>query len=172
MNPGHTLAMALRRAYRSLHRRTNQILQPTGYTADQFVLLSLLWQQDGVSQNDLVLRATSDPNTIRAVVVLLEKKGLVSRRPDPQDARIRRVYLTDEGRRVYDALTVEIRPHQDLLQAAFTPAERQQLLQLLAKVAALFNGPAASAPLAANPSQEPPSVPPGKPASPGPPSGE
>ncbi|GAB4244253.1 MAG: hypothetical protein Kow00109_20160 [Acidobacteriota bacterium] len=166
MNPGHSVAMALRRAYRSLHRRTNQVLQRTGYTADQFVILSLLWEQDGVSQNDLVQRATSDPNTIRAILVLLEKKGLVQRRRDPKDARIRRVYLTDEGRRVYDALTVEIRPLHDLLRSAFDPEERNLLRQLLDKFADLFNGGDVSPAAPPDSSRDAHSVMPAPPASP------
>ena len=38
-------------------------------TADQFVLLSALADADGVTQQELVRRVSSDPNTVRAMLL-------------------------------------------------------------------------------------------------------
>ena len=77
MTSGHEIAMGLRAAYWSMHRQTNAHLAPQGATAEQFVVLALLAKEDGITQQELGRRATSDPNTIRAMLVLLEKRGLV-----------------------------------------------------------------------------------------------
>ena len=53
MKTGHNIAMGLRAAYLSMHRQTNFRLAPFGMTADQFVLLALLSEQDGITQQQL-----------------------------------------------------------------------------------------------------------------------
>ena len=99
MTRGHDIAMGLRAAYWAVHRRTDADLERHGVTAHQFVLLSLLSEADGITQQELVRRASSDANTVRAMLVLLERGGLLSRRPHPTDGRARQVVLTPKGRR-------------------------------------------------------------------------
>lgn len=101
---GHELAMALRVAYLTLHRRTNAALAGEGVTADQFVVLDALTGSDALTQRELVERTASDTNTLRAMLVILERRGLIARRPHPTDGRARQVSLTPEGRRVHRAL--------------------------------------------------------------------
>jgi MarR family transcriptional regulator, organic hydroperoxide resistance regulator len=101
---GHELAMLLRGAYLTLHRQAQQLFAPFGVTADQFVLLTLLAKQDDVIQQDLVRRSFSDPNTVRAILVLLEKQKLVSRRAYEHDGRARIVHLTSKGRKLHRIL--------------------------------------------------------------------
>lgn len=101
---GHQLAMALRRAYLAIHRQTNDALVPTGVTADQFVVLCELAQGASKTQRELVDRTASDSNTLRAMLVLLERRGLVQRRPHPTDGRAWSVALTAQGRRTFQKL--------------------------------------------------------------------
>lgn len=84
---GHELAIALRAAYLTMHRRTDSILLRSGVTADQFVVLAELSEGVALTQRDLVSRTWSDPNTLRAMLVLLEHRRLVERRPHPTDGR-------------------------------------------------------------------------------------
>ena len=77
MADGHKIAMALRIAYLSMHRQADAALAPFSLTANQFVLLALLDERDGVSQRDLVDRAASDPNTIRPMLNALQKKQVL-----------------------------------------------------------------------------------------------
>jgi DNA-binding MarR family transcriptional regulator len=104
MAQAHELAMALRSGYWTLHRETNASLARHGTTADQYVLLSLLMEQDGVTQQELVRRASSDANTIRQMLLLLESAGLIERRPHARDGRAQSVTLTRKGRRKFTQL--------------------------------------------------------------------
>jgi DNA-binding MarR family transcriptional regulator len=97
----HQLALALRAAYLAMHRRTDAALADEGITADQFLVLDALQQAAFASQRELVARTDSDPNTLRAMLVLLEERGLVERRPHPTDRRARSVSITPAGRAVY-----------------------------------------------------------------------
>ena len=86
---GRGIAMALRAAYWAMHREADALLQTHGVTANQFVLLSILAEDKALTQQELVRRASSDANTIRAMLMLLERSGLVVRRPHQTDGRAR-----------------------------------------------------------------------------------
>ena len=102
MAGGHDIAMALRSAYWAMHRQTGAAVARHGLTADQFVLLSLLDGSEGITQQELVRRAASDANTVRAMLVLLERQGLIERPRRPTDGRARSVSLTTKGRLTYE----------------------------------------------------------------------
>lgn len=104
MADGHELALALRAAYLALHRRTDAALARHGVTADQFVLLDALAGGAALTQRELSRRTGSDPNTVRAMLLLLEGRGLIARPPHPTDARARTVTLTPAGRKAYTAV--------------------------------------------------------------------
>ncbi len=134
MTSGHDMAMGLRAAYRAMHRRTEAGLARRRVTADQFVLLALLAEQDGITQQELVRRASSDANTIRAMLVLLESRGLIARRRHSTDRRARRVTLTRKGRQAYEKLWADSEPVRERLSAALRPQEADALVEFLGRI--------------------------------------
>src|SRR5262249_33344123 len=144
MTIGHEVAMALRAAYLALHRQTDDCFSDDGVTADQFVLLAALAEADAVTQQQLVRRVGSDPNTGRAMLLLLEGRGLVARARHPADGRARSVTLTAKGRRVYQKLWAKSEPLRARLLAAFRPDEVAALLGLLQRVAEVMAPPASN----------------------------
>lgn len=134
MKTGHDIAMGLRAAYLSMHRQTNSHLAPFKMTADQFVLLALLIEQDGITQQELARRASSDPNTIRAMLVLLENRGLVKRRRHPTDGRALRITITRKGRQAYAKLSAAIRPLQNRLSSPFKTTEVKSIVVFLGRI--------------------------------------
>ncbi len=134
MASGHDIAMALRTAYWAMHRRTEASFGERGTTADQFVLLFLLAGQDGITQQQLVRRASSDANTIRAMLVLLEKRGLVTRERHPTDGRARSVTLTRKGRQTYERLWSRSESVRERLLTAVEPPNAGGLVELLTQI--------------------------------------
>ena len=134
MATGHNIAMGLRAAYLSMHRQTNSYLAPHKITADQFVLLALLSEQDRISQQQLARRANSDPNTIRAMLVLLENQGLVSRQPHPVDGRAYSIILTHTGHHTYAKLSEQVRSIQNQLLKLFRLEEAENLIDFLGRI--------------------------------------
>lgn len=135
MAEGHEIAMALRRAYLTMHRQADAALSPFDLTANQFVLLALLDERDGVSQRDLVDRASSDPNTIRPMLKSLEQKGFLKREPDPHDGRAWVVRITARGRRTYQRVRGDTEDFRVRLLSGLDQHEREVLLKTLDKVA-------------------------------------
>jgi DNA-binding MarR family transcriptional regulator len=132
---GHDVAMALRNAYLTFHRQADAHFAGRGVTADQFVLLAALAEGDAVTQQDLVRRVSSDANTVRAMLLLLEGRGFVARRLHPTDGRARSVVLTAKGRRLFEKLRAGSEPLRTQLLAAFRPDELQILLAFLSRIA-------------------------------------
>jgi DNA-binding MarR family transcriptional regulator len=128
------LPRLLRAAYFAMHRASDSHFTRHGITADQFVLLACLGEQDAVMQQDLVRRAASDPSTVRAMLVLLEGRGLVVRERHPVDGRAREVILTPKGRRLYERLWRTSEPIRVRLLADFSQQEAGQLLAYLRRL--------------------------------------
>ena len=135
MADGHELAMALRAAYLTMHRCADARFARHGVTADQFVLLAALAGSDAVTQRDLARRTGSDPNTVRAMLMLLEDRGLVSRTPHPTDGRARTVTLTPAGRACFRRLWKDGEPVRKRLLGALRPSEVEMLFALLNRIA-------------------------------------
>jgi DNA-binding MarR family transcriptional regulator len=134
MTTGHDIAMALRRAYLTFHRQADAHFAGRGVTADQFVILASLAEGDGITQQELVRRVSSDPNTVRAMLVLLEGRGFVARRRHPTDGRARSVVLTPKGRRAFEKLRARSEPLRAELLAAFRPDEAAAVLEYLGRI--------------------------------------
>ncbi|POF63924.1 MarR family winged helix-turn-helix transcriptional regulator [Novacetimonas maltaceti] len=62
-------------------------------------LAYLMMMPDGVSQRDLAQAMNTDSSALVRVLDLLEREGLVERRPDPVDRRVKSLFLTVGGRR-------------------------------------------------------------------------
>jgi len=142
MLTGREIARALRAAYLALHRQTNACFAKDGVTADQFVLLSALADEDAVTQQELVRRVSSDPSTVRAMLLLLEGRGLVARKHNPLDSRAWCVTLTAKGRQMFKKLWTRTEPLRARLLGAFRPEEATALVGLLRRVAEVLAPPA------------------------------
>ena len=141
MKQGHELGMLLRKAYLSFHRRANGWLLKHGVTADQFVVLSVVAGEPGITQITIVDRTASDPNTVTAVLRLLERRGLVRRRAHARDGRARCVYLTAEGRRVQQRAAKDAEPILAALWDCLAERDRRDIEPFLQRVAQVFSEP-------------------------------
>ena len=90
--------MLMRGAYLNFHRRAQAHFSKHGVTADQYVLLAVLAEEENLTQKELTRRSYSDANTVTAMLNRLEEKGLVERRPCDRDRRAWRIHLTRRGR--------------------------------------------------------------------------
>ena len=145
MTAGHNLAMALRSSYLALHRRTEARFAARGVTADQFVLLATLDRGHALTQRELARRMASDPSTVRAMLVLLAKRGFVRRDSHPTDARARTVALTPLGKRTFRQLWAAGEPIRERMLGALGPDEAATLVKLLDRVAESLSDPHAAA---------------------------
>ncbi len=72
------------------------------FTAEQWVILDMLYRKDGISQTDLASASFKDAPTVSRIIDLLVKKGLVKRERFDNDRRRYKVFLTDKGKADYE----------------------------------------------------------------------
>jgi len=83
-------------------------------TMSQWILLKQLWRQEGQSQVELQESLGLDGATVTGLVQRMTNLELIQRRPDPDDKRVQRVFLSERGRaleQVTHALEGEINAH-------------------------------------------------------------
>ena len=118
-----------------LHRiRVHQLLEALGLYQGQPMVLRELWDQEGQTQSELAVKLKVTAATMTKTLQRMEKAGFLRREPDPEDQRVSRVYLTDNGRKVQDAVEDVFRTIEAETFANLTPEEimlmRRLLLQL------------------------------------------
>jgi DNA-binding MarR family transcriptional regulator len=105
-------------------------------TATQRLALFELVKSEPLRLNDLAQQmGTSAPTASRAVDAL-DELGLVERRPDPTDRRAITIELTPEGRKSVEERKARVDAAFRPATAALSAAEREQLADLLARLAA------------------------------------
>jgi len=98
-------------------------------------ILRLLRMSSGISQQELSTRLRIHPSRLVAILDNLERRGLVERRPNPDDRRLYSLHLTADGGEILGRIGKVAREHQDALLAALSSEERAELGGLLQKVA-------------------------------------
>ena len=78
---------------RMLRTRFDRWARSYGLTRAQGVILVRLHRQPGISQIEMAALCEVEPITVGRLVDRLEARGLIERRPDPADRRIRRLHL-------------------------------------------------------------------------------
>jgi MarR family transcriptional regulator, transcriptional regulator for hemolysin len=79
---------------RILRTRADQRARSLGMTRAQWIILARVERGPGLSQNDLAALLEVEPITVGRLVDRLEARGLLERRADPNDRRIKRLHLT------------------------------------------------------------------------------
>jgi DNA-binding MarR family transcriptional regulator len=123
------LCFALYAASRALTRAYAPLLEPLGITYPQYLVLLVLWEEDGVSVKRLGERLELDSGTLTPLLKRLEQQGIVEKRRSVEDERVVHVHLTQAGR----ALRKKARriPTALACQSGFDVADRKQRASLV-----------------------------------------
>jgi DNA-binding MarR family transcriptional regulator len=111
-----------------------EALAPIGIGPREFTLMRFVDASDGPSQQALAEELALPASRMVALVDQLEESGLVERRPDPGDRRVRRLHLTRKGRGVLERASKIAIDYETRLCAGINREEREQLIDLLQKL--------------------------------------
>jgi DNA-binding MarR family transcriptional regulator len=120
----------------ALAKRFHELLAPLGLLPREFALLRNVATSEGVTQQAIGERMGVAPSRMVAFVDALEERGLLERRQNPDDRRARALYLTPEGRALLERAFAVAVQHEQRLTSELSSEEREQLLDLLARVGA------------------------------------
>jgi DNA-binding MarR family transcriptional regulator len=125
----------LRRAFLSICRCGDIIFSPYRLTTEQYALMRAVQRQPGIRQTDLQDRIFAEPNTITAMVSLLERRNILRRKPSSIDKRVRQLFLTAHGQTVMYRLSQQWGPMREILHTHFASSDGQRTLEILDAVA-------------------------------------
>lgn len=96
----NALGFWIHRVYQASRNQMYRTFREHGddITPEQWAVLIRLWEQDGRVQGELSEVTFRDAPTMSRIVAGMEERGLLERRVDPDDGRVRRVHLTRHGR--------------------------------------------------------------------------
>src|ERR687889_1650851 len=92
------LCFALYAASRAMTARYRPMLEELGLTYPQYLVLMLLWEEDGQTVGQLGQRLALDSGTLSPLLKRLTAAGLVTRHRRADDERSVAIALTAEGR--------------------------------------------------------------------------
>ncbi|MER7441299.1 MarR family winged helix-turn-helix transcriptional regulator [Micromonospora avicenniae] len=126
-----TLAEAFWKVARLLRHRTRAALAPWDVSPSQARALGVLARHGVLRPGALAEHLRIAPRSATEVVDDLQRRGLVERRPDPNDRRATLVALTAEGVRTSTAIRATRQAEADRLFAELTPGDRDDLARIL-----------------------------------------
>lgn len=98
------LMIVLNDVARLVRTRFDQRARAFGMTRAQWLILARLNRQSGLSQNEMAAICEVEPITVGRLIDRLEARGLVERRADPADRRIRRLHLLPAAKPILDEI--------------------------------------------------------------------
>jgi len=135
----------VRRSPTALARRFHQMcmgmqadaLGMSGITALQYGVLSILNRQSGepgIDQNSLAARLGVDRSHASLVVEELAAKGLIERRVDGADRRVRLLSLTPKAEKLYARMRPGVRAANDHILKPLSSPEREMFINMLIRM--------------------------------------
>jgi DNA-binding MarR family transcriptional regulator len=122
-------------SYRAIQKSFARELADYHIGWGHFAILASVYEAEGRSQDGLALSRGFDKTMIAKSVVRLEEEGLICRKVDPKDKRVKRLYLTKKGRSLRaDMLQIGYQLNRSLF-AGFDPDEADQAMKIMRKIA-------------------------------------
>ena len=120
-------------------RRLQQIavaifLQETeahGITPIQYAALQTVAAAPGTDQRTLAKAIGLDTSTVAGVVDRMEARGLLQRAASPEDRRVRRLTLTDDGQELLQAMNADVLLAQQRMLEPLPKPERTEFMRML-----------------------------------------
>jgi len=123
-------------ATKLLREAADEAMSQHGVRVGQHLVLATLWDQDGLTPGEVARRVGIATPTIVNTATRMEAAGLVTRRPDPSDARLVRLYLTTRGRSARESVREARAALEQRATATLTATERRHLQSALTKIVA------------------------------------
>jgi MarR family transcriptional regulator, organic hydroperoxide resistance regulator len=109
-------------------------LEPYNLAPEQNLVMMLLWEEDGLTQNQVAEKLNKDKTNIARMASNLEKKGFIKRCKCPDDGRSQKLYLTPCGMKLSEKVIPLADEFNEKVCKDFSKEELLELERLLSKV--------------------------------------
>lgn len=109
-------------------------LEPFNLAPEQNLIMMLLWEKDGLTQNHIGEKLDKDKTNIARMASSLEKKGFIKRSHCSDDRRSVKLYLTPCGEKLGEEIKPLIEEFNEVVCKGFSNEELIELERLLFKM--------------------------------------
>ena len=129
-----SLGFLLGDSSRLLRKRFDRLARSFGMTRAQWGVIAVLRRDEGINQMAMADIMDIEPITLGRHIDRLEEAGWVERRPDPDDRRAWRIFLTDKVQPVLEEMeNIAIEVRNDAM-VDFSSMERERFIDNLIRV--------------------------------------
>jgi len=105
-----------------------------GVHEGQQYVLRCLWEEDGLTPGEIARRLDLATPTVTRATARMEAAGLLRKRPHESDRRLVRLFLTDRGRGLEEAIGREMDQLSERALSSLDTSERAALVHALDRV--------------------------------------
>lgn len=135
-DPYATMGFALKQAQHALRTRLDAGLRDIGLTMPQYAVLAFLEIEPGASNAALARRAFVTPQTMQEILAGLDRSGLVTRTPHPENRRVQTTELTKSGSAGLQAASAVVAEAESRVREATAPLDPDVVATTLLRIAA------------------------------------
>jgi DNA-binding MarR family transcriptional regulator len=130
--------LLIKLAFINIRREIETALRPLGLTPQQSQSLHLLSMKPGAMNADLEKLLFIDKSSVTSLINGMVRKGWVVRRDHEQDARMKRIYLTEQGSEIHQQSFQAVMQAKDKANQPLTNEESAIFRTLLRKIISAY----------------------------------
>lgn len=133
------IAAQMRRVNNLISRKVNTYSRANGVedvTPMHGWILGYLYRnrEKEIFQRDIEREFSITRSTVTNILQLMERKGYICRESVPQDARLKRLILTDQGALAHEKMILSLHQTDEFIRGLLTEEENAEMLRLLNKL--------------------------------------
>lgn len=128
----------IRKVFRIMNVVYDRELAKYDLTSSQISVLCNLWNKDGSTQKEIQEKLNLRAASVTGLVDTLCDKKFITRNQDDDDARVKRLYLTDKGRKVEKISTDVVKVLENTISKGLTEDEKVIFVSWLKKAHSNF----------------------------------
>ncbi|MDR4433700.1 MarR family transcriptional regulator [Bacillus tequilensis] len=119
---------------RALDSISNIEFKDLDLTRGQYLYLVRIYENPGIIQEKLAEMIKVDRTTAARAIKKLEMQGFIQKQPDEQNKKIKKLFPTEKGKKVYPLLKREGEHSMEVALSGFTPEEKETMFKLVHRV--------------------------------------
>lgn len=136
LHPGNLFPFLISNITRMYSVEMDRLVREAGMTLShsQWRVIAHLYYQDGQFQSQLAEQMLMEKAPLGTLLDKLQAANMLERRPDPNDRRLKRVFITPKGRELFPVLERESTKLQEIGMPDWDADKKALLLELLSEV--------------------------------------
>jgi DNA-binding MarR family transcriptional regulator len=102
-----------------------------GFSPGQLPVLLELWEEEGLTQRQLLDRVDVEQATMANTLARMERDGLIERRVHPRDKRAQQIFLTEKARAMREEALALAGEAEDVVFSGFRRFEKELLKEYM-----------------------------------------